>query len=246
MSDKKWALVTGAARGIGREVALFLAQNGVNVVVHSRDLIHTESLLKELANYDVESFAVAAELSDEAQVLAMADEVLKRVQIDYLFNNAGVQPKLQVPYYEMNAEEYLWTYKINVVAPMITIEKFLPGMLKRKFGRIVNTTSGIVNQPEQGAYAASKGALDKLTKDFASKLEGTGVSINVADPGWVKTDLGGPHASNEVETVVPGMVVAAFAPAEVNGQWISVQNFKGLSLENALEKMNEKVKNIQW
>ena len=91
----KWALVTGASRGIGREIALFMAKQGVNVVVHSRKLEHTNPLVEELEELGVQAFSVAAELSDEQQVKQMIAFVSRKVTIDILFNNAGVQPKKQ-------------------------------------------------------------------------------------------------------------------------------------------------------
>lgn len=246
-AEEKWALVTGASRGIGREIALSLAKEGINVVVHSRKLVHTERLVKKLKTLGVKSFGVEAELSNSNEVLNMANEVLARVpELDFLFNNAGVQPKIRNPYYMMESEEYVWTYQVNVIAPMLLIEKFLPGMLKSDFGRIINTTSGVAKQPEQGAYAASKGALDKVTKDLAFKLTGTGVTANVSDPGWIQTDLGGPNASNTVDTVIPGMILGAFASNEVNGKWLSAQRFKGCTLEEALSGLDDKIKEIQW
>ena len=180
------------------------------------------------------------------QVRQMADEIDKRVALDYLFNNAGIQPKAQTPFSLMNVEEYIQTYKVNLVAPMILIEKFLPKMIEQGFGRICNTTSGIIYQPEQSAYAASKGALDKISKDFSKKIEETGVTINVADPGWIQTDLGGKNAPNLVDTVVPGMALAAFTSNDINGKWISAQAYKGLGLEKALEKLEQNLKEITW
>lgn len=233
--EGKWTLVTGASRGIGREIALYMARQGVNVVVHSRDLSHTETVVKDIKAQGVDCFAVACELSDEKATRQMADDILNRVNIDILFNNAGVQTKPQPTFYNVDCQAFIWTYKINTLAPMILIEKFLPHMLEQKFGRIINSTSGIHDQPEQAAYAASKGAIDKVTKDLSSKLVGTGVLINIADPGWIKTDLGGPYASHDVSTVIPGIVIGAFIEEEdINGAWIPVQRFRGMNLDEAV------------
>jgi len=233
--EGKWVLVTGASRGIGREIALYMASHGGNMIVHSRDLSHTQTLVEEIKAKGVDCLAYACDLSDEAAVRQMADDILKKVNIDVLFNNAGVQTPPQSTFYHVDAQAFIWTYKINTLAPMILIEKFLPYMLKQKFGRIINSTSGIQNQPEQAAYAASKGAIDKLTKDLSSKLNGTGVLINIADPGWIRTDLGGPYASHDVSTVIPGIVIGAFVEEEdINGAWIPVQRFRGMSLNEAV------------
>ncbi|SFC66875.1 short chain dehydrogenase [Alkalibacterium subtropicum] len=144
-------------------------------------------------------------------------------------------PDSQDPYWQVDVNEYIWTYQVNVIAPMILIEKFLPAMLDQKFGRIINTTSGIKNSPGKGAYAASKGALDKLSKDYAKKLKAKNVTINAIDPGSIKTDLGGENASHDVATVIPGMILGAFVSKNVTGQWLAAQDYRGKSLEEALE-----------
>jgi len=109
-------------------------------------------------------------------------------------------------------------------------------MIERGFGRVVNVTSGIKNEPEQAAYSASKAALDKFTKDLSSKLDGTNVMINLADPGWCRTDLGGPNAPNPVESVIPGIVVGAFIDDKKSGRLFPAQAFTGLTLEEAVAK----------
>lgn len=236
--EKKWVLITGASRGIGREIALAMAKRGANIIVHSRKLEHTNSLVEDIKSLGVEVFPVAAELSNEEEVRVMADTILEKTPVDILFNNAGVQTESQDPFWKVNAEDYLWTYKVNVIAPMILIEKCLPGMLERDFGRIINTTSGVKDQPHQGAYAASKGALDKLTKDYSAELNGKNITINAVDPGWIKTDMGGDRASHDVGTVIPGMIVGAFVPQEVSGQWLAAQDYRGKSLEEAVTMLN--------
>jgi len=98
-------------------------------------------------------------------------------------------------------------------------------MLARRFGRIVQVTSGIRNEPELMAYAASKAALDKFVRDTVVKLKGTGVTMNLLDPGWLRTDLGGPKAPNPVESVMPGALVPALVADEMQGQWFSAQDY---------------------
>ena len=95
-------------------------------------------------------------------------------------------------------------------------------MIENGFGRVINLTSGIMHQPELAPYGASKWAVNKLTDDLAVKLENSGVRINMLDPGWLRTDLGGPNADHAVEDTLPG----ALAPALVenvgpNGEFFS-------------------------
>ena len=103
----------------------------------------------------------------------------------------------------------------------------LPHMLARKFGRIVQVTSGIRDQPELMAYAASKAALDKFVRDTVIRLQGTGVTMNLLDPGWLRTDLGGPLAPGSVESVMPGALVPALVDDDVQAKWFSAQDSVG-------------------
>lgn len=236
-----WALITGGSRGIGREITLALAGRGINVVVQSRTQDASEAVAAGARERGVEAYAVAGDLSDPAEVHWMADDVLARTEIDLLYTNAGVMPAPRDPWWSADAEEYLTAYRVNVVAPMILAERLLPAMLDRGFGRITHTTSGILHQPELAAYAASKGALNKATQDAAGRLEGTGVTTNVADPGWIRTDMGGSEAPNSVDTVVPGMILGGFLGDDVNGCWINAQDFAGLTLDEALAVAPQKI-----
>jgi len=244
----RWALITGASRGIGRELALGAARAGLNVIVHSSQLSGTESLLPLLQGLGVEAVAVAADLADPQAVQAMAAEVSAKYQVDILFNNAGTNddPTGRIfnegDDWRASPEQYFYTYAVNVLAPALLIEQFLPQMLRNGYGRIINTTSGILYQP--CAYACSKAALDKLTLDFSPRLLGTGVTMNVVDPGWIRTDLGGAEAPNDVSTVLPGMLVGAFLPDDVTGKWIAAQDFTGLTLADAITAAPSNLRDI--
>lgn len=235
----KWVLVTGASRGIGRQIALAMAKLGANLVLQSRNLQHTHDLAQNIKVMGNQVLEVEADLANPVDIAKMVDQIKGQVTIDILFNNAGYQFPSQTNLWHVDSNEYLESYKINVIAPMLLIEAFLPEMLEQGFGRIINTTSGIKNQPEQGAYAASKGALDKISRDYANKLIGN-ITINLMDPGWIQTDLGGPNASHEVETVIPGMIVCALADQSINGQWLRAQDFAGVTLDQALVVLMDK------
>ncbi len=233
----KWALVTGASRGMGRQAALFLAQQGCNVVLHSRSLEHTAGLLEEIKALGVECFAVAAELADMSQVTAMMAEIdAKGTALDIILNNAAVQIAYRTEYLTTPAEDYSVSFAINTIAPMMICYHYLPGMIERGFGRIVNTTSGIDKEPQQAGYSASKAALDKVTADLGTTVEGTDVMINLTDPGWCRTDLGGPNAPNSVESAMPGIVLGVFLDDKRSGRIFHAQDFAGLSLDEALAK----------
>lgn len=233
----KWALITGASRGVGYEIALFMAQKGCNLVLHSRSLTHTEKVLKEVKAFGIEAIAVEAELSDMAAVNRMLDEIEEKgIHIDILFNDAGVQVAYRQDYYKTPVEDFTKSFMINTIAPAMICYRLIPKMIEKGFGRVINTTSGIRNEPEQAGYSASKAALDKFTKDLGSKLEGTNVMMNLTDPGWCRTDLGGPHAPNDVKSVIPGIVVGAYVDDKKSGRLLHAQAFVGMSLEDAVKK----------
>lgn len=233
----KWALITGASRGIGYLTALFMAQQGCNLVLHSRREEHCQKVLKEVLSYGVEAYIAAAELSDLSAVeemLRFIDE--KGTPVDIVLNNAGVQVAYRTEYLETPVSDYETSFRINTIAPMMICYHFVPKMAERGFGRIVNTTSGIALEPEQAGYSASKAALDKVTIDLGSKYEGTNVMINLTDPGWCRTDLGGEHAPNAPESAIPGIAVGAFVDDKKSGRYLNAQFFAGMTLKDAVEK----------
>jgi len=231
----RWALLTGASRGIGYLTALFMAEQGCNLVLHSRKKEHCDKVLSELKEKGVEAYVVEAELSDLAQVEKMLAEIdEKGTQIDIVLNNAGLQIAYRTEYYQTPVSDYTESFKINTIAPAMICYHFLPKMIERGFGRVLNTTSGIRLEPEQAGYSASKAALDKITIDLGSKLNGTDVMINLTDPGWCRTDLGGPHAPNAPESAIPGIVVGAFADDKKSGRYLNAPYFTGMTLEEAV------------
>ena len=231
----KWALVTGASRGIGYLAAKCLAEQGCNLILHSRKKEHTEKVLAEVLAMGVEAYAVAAELSDLEQVQKMLDEIdAASTQVDIVMNNAGLQVGYRTEYFKTPVSDYVTSFNINTIAPAMICNHFMPKMLERGFGRVVNTTSGIHWQPEQAGYSASKAALDKITIDLGSKVEGTDVMINLTDPGWCRTDLGGPHAPSSPESAIPGYVVGVFLDDRKSGRYLGAQSFTGMTLEEAI------------
>jgi NAD(P)-dependent dehydrogenase (short-subunit alcohol dehydrogenase family) len=139
-------------------------------------------------------------------------------------------------YWKTPLEDFDLSFRINCIAVTTICYRLIPKMIERGFGRVINTTSGIKDQPEQAAYSASKAALDKFTLDLGTKLEGTDVLINLTDPGWCRTDLGGPRAPNSPESSLPGVVVGAFLDDTKSGRLLNAGYFAHLTLEDAVEK----------
>lgn len=233
----KWALITGASRGIGYLSAKFMAENGCNLILHSRKPENTEKVLAEVETLGVKAYAVSAELSDPKAVEAMLKEIDGfGVEVDIVLNNAGLQIAYRNEYFETPVSDYTASFYINTIAPAMICYHFMPKMIKKGFGRIVNTTSGIALEPQQAGYSASKAALDKITVDLGSTVEGTDITINLADPGWCRTDLGGKNAPNAPESTIPGIVVGAFIDDKKSGRTFGAQSFKGMTLEAAVNK----------
>ena len=233
----KWALVTGASRGIGRLAAVFLAQRGCNIIAQGRTKEHSAGLVEELKAMGVSACAVAAELSDAESVAGMLEEIDRAgMDVDIVLNNAGMQVAYRTEYLKTPAGDYADSFAINTIAPMMICYHFLPKMLEKGFGRIVNTTSGISLEPEQAGYSASKAALNKVTVDLGSKLQGTNVMINLTYPGWCRTDLGDPHAPNDPKSALPGVVVGAFVDDRRSGRFFNAGLFYNMTLEEAVAK----------
>ena len=233
----RWVFITGAGRGIGYLTSIFMAKQGCNLILHSRDAKHTQKVLQEVLEMGVKAYAVHAELSDLNAVKQMLKEIdALGVRVDIVLNNAGLQIAYRTEYFHTTVSDYTESFKINTIAPAMICYHFLPQMIANGFGRILNTTSGIALEPQQAGYSASKAALDKITIDLGSTVEGTDVMINLTDPGWCRTDLGGPHAPNAPESAIPGIVVGVFMNDKKSGRFLGAQHFAGLSLEEAVAK----------
>ena len=236
----KWALITGASRGIGYLSALFMAEQGCNLILHSRKKGNCDKVLAEVKAKGVEAYAVEAELSDLSQVEKMlADIDAIGTPVSIVLNNAGLQIAYRVDYFSTPVSDYTESFKINTIAPAMICYHYLPRMIEAGFGRILNTTSGIRLDPYQAGYSASKAALDKITVDLGYTVNGTDVMINLTDPGWCRTDLGGPQAPNAPESTIPGIVVGVFMDDKKSGRNLGAQTFAGMTLEEAVAYAEE-------
>lgn len=209
----KNALITGSSRGIGQQIAIGLAKLGCNVIIHGRSKHSCSKTLELLDNYDVKIYCVYGELSDESQVNKLIKQVQDlNLQVDILYNNAASMSPYRDDFWGHSWNDWMESFKVNVIAMYSLCTAFIPKMIENGFGRVINTSSGIMNEPELAPYGASKWAVNKLTDDLSAKLKDTGVRINTLDPGWLRTDLGGQNADHPVEAVMPG----ALAPALID------------------------------
>lgn len=243
----KWALVTGASRGIGAETALALAKQGCNLLLHSR---RTESLacVQEKAEaLGVQVKCYAADFSVPGAADALLEAIAPDgVSVDILVNNAAVNlsvdrelANLSNAYFDWPEAEHLRTMQVNVVVPSVLACRVLPGMLTRGFGRIVTMTSSIRGATDHLAYSVSKAAVDKLTADLSAAVHGEDVAVSAVDPGWCQTYLGGEGATCAVADTQPGMLVPICMDIGANGRIFRAQAYAGMTLEEALKKAEE-------
>ena len=188
------ALITGAGRGIGRAVAVGLADAGASLILVARSasqLSETRDLAIARGARPGQVRIVAADLGDEEQRRG-AVEAAAAGQADILINNAAIVEPLGATA-TVPAAELRRAFEVNVVAPAALTAAVLPGMLDAGWGRIVNVSSGVVASPDAmiraNAYATTKAALEAHTLNLAAELRGTGVTVNVYRPGRVDTAM---------------------------------------------------------
>ena len=236
----KWALVTGASRGIGREIARALGRLGCNLVLHSTSLEHTRALAEELSDKGVSAVSLEADLSDPNQLVQLVADTRKAApQIDILYNNAAIMMPWHEDVWSIPEQAFRDSFEINVISQIRLCNAFIPPMLERSWGRVINLSSGINRQAQLAPYAISKAALKKFVEDCAPLLEGSGVNMNALDPGWLRTDLGGPHAPNTVDSVIPGALVPVLISDGISGMEYHAQDYAGMSIRQALDKAEQ-------
>lgn len=234
---EKWALVTGASRGIGKEIAIALSKLGCNLVLHSRFVEHTNALSDQLSNKGIDTVSLEADLTDPDQVTQLISDIDNAApQIDILYNNAAIMMPYHDDVWEIPADEFRKSFETNVISQIRLCNALIPSMMERRWGRIINLISGIDQQPQLAPYAISKAALRKFVHDFVPILEGSGVAMNSLDPGWLKTDMGSQEAPNSVASVIPGALVPALLSDGVSGREFQAQDYAGMSIEQALQK----------
>ena len=189
----KVALITGAGRGFGRAIALAFAREGARVAANylgSRAC--AEEVAAEAGRLGTEAVALRGDVAREDDVKALVAATLERFgRLDVLVNNAGIMvrgPMLAVP-----AEECRRMFDVNVTGTMLCTRHALPAMIERKGGRIINLSSQLAQRAVGGggfaAYAATKGAIESLTRALAAEVGVHGITVNAIAPGGIDTDM---------------------------------------------------------
>ena len=185
----KIAVVTGANRGIGRAIALALAEAGADIVATSRQMSDDESIAKEVRALGQKFFPFACDMKNRAESTALAKKVLTEVgQVDILVNNAGTIRRENIADYSL--ADWDEVVEVNLTAPFILTQDFGKPMLERGVGKVIFISSllsyqGGIRVP---AYTASKSGIAGLVKAFANEWAGKGVNVNAVAPGYIVTD----------------------------------------------------------
>ena len=188
--DGKTAVVTGGGQGIGAAVVRALAGAGASVVVSGRTLSKVEGVAEELRARGHEVWAAACDVSDPEAITRFAAVARDTMgPVDILVNNAGIGHS--APLAKTTLEDWEHTIRVNATGAFLCLQAFLPAMLERKWGRIINVASmaGLEGSRYIAAYAASKHAMVGLTRAAAAEVAGTGVTVNAVCPGYVDTPM---------------------------------------------------------
>jgi len=185
------ALVTGAAKGMGWEICMTLAREGADLALAARDLPPLETLAREIEALGRRALVAPCDVTRDAAVqrmVARVHEVYGR--IDILVNAAGVTGPIETPVQEVRAEEFKLVLETNVMGTFLPIKHVLPGMIARRYGKIVNIsgTSGLRGYKYRAAYSSSKWAVRGLTRTVALEAGPHNVNVNALHPGIVAGD----------------------------------------------------------
>lgn len=191
MEEKKVVVVTGASRGIGKEIALKYAENGYNVAInYVSDKTNVEELEKEFKEKGAEALIVKADVSKSEQVQEFIKAVIEKYgRIDVLVNNAGITRDMLLM--RMKEEDFDKVIEINLKGTFLVTKEVVPYMMKKRDGKIISLSSvvGVTGNAGQCNYSASKAGIIGFTKSIAKELASRNIRANAVAPGFIDTDM---------------------------------------------------------
>ena len=191
MLKGKNAIVTGGSRGIGKAIALELAQNGANIIInYTSNQEAAEKTVKEIQQLGVKALAICCDVRDADAIKKMIDRIEEDFDtIDILVNNAGItRDNLLL---RMKEEEWQQVMDVNLKGVFLCTKAVIRKMIKQKQGRIINISSvvGVIGNAGQANYSASKAGVIGFTKSIAREVSTKGINVNAVAPGFIDTDM---------------------------------------------------------
>jgi len=215
---KHVAIVTGANRGIGLEVCRQLARLEYRVLLTSRDAVKGRTAAQSLVDGGLPVFYHQLDVTDESSIAALRMFVAKEFgRLDVLVNNAGIFVKGDNSIMMLSLDTLQRTLATNLFGALRMCQVFIPLMRKHNYGRVVNVSSTMGQHARMAdmsaAYRLSKDALNAMTQMIASSIHGKDILVNACCPGWVRTAMGGPHATRSLEEGADTIVWLATLPS---------------------------------
>ena len=187
----KRVLITGSSGGLGGAMARHFARAGARVIVHGRDAAKAQATAADIREAKGEAVIVLGELATDAGAAKVAADALSAFGgVDVLVNNAGGRGALTATWFEVTPQQWLEQYSGDTVSAVRIIQALAPGMIERRWGRIINISTGAALKPFPigPQYSAAKGGLQVATVSLAATLGGQGVTVNTIIPGAIHTD----------------------------------------------------------
>ncbi len=229
MAKNRVALITGANKGIGYEIARQLGEKGFHVLVGARKTEAGKQAVASLQKSGASAEFVEIDVSNHASIQRAAEAVAAQFDhLDALVNNAAImEDKENIA--TMPEELLLRTLQTNTFGPAMVTQAFLPLLKKNPGASVINMSSGLGQLNDMGdtypAYSISKTSLNAVTRQFAAVLRDTGITVNSVCPGWVKTDMGGPNAPRTVQQGADTVTwLVTEAPRDLTGQFLRDRN----------------------